>query len=97
MSTKLSYRVKPHATFGPVNQYGEGQVVELTPEEAKPFLDKLELIGEGDAPLLSDLPPLSNELNAQVPEELKLEQGIRLQDDLVPAKPKTQRKGKTES
>lgn len=107
MSAKLPYRVKPHAVFGPENQYREGQIVELTPEEAKPFLDKLELVGGEDAPLPSDLPPISNELGAEVPDDLKLQSdGIRLQDEELldpepeetkPAKPESARKGKAKS
>lgn len=109
MSTKLQYRVKPHATFGPMHEHKEGAIVELTAEEAQGFLDILELVGGEDAPLPSDA-PLQNEADMKVPGELKLDpDAIRLQDgsfsDLpteppdqpAPAKPKTARKGKAES
>ena len=36
------YRVKPGQRFGAQNQYGPGDKVLLSPEEAQGFLDKLE-------------------------------------------------------
>lgn len=38
------YRVKTGFRHGNLNQYGPGDVVELTEEEAAGFLDKLELV-----------------------------------------------------
>lgn len=38
------YRVKPGQRFGAQNQYGPGDKVLLSPEEAQGFLDKLELV-----------------------------------------------------
>lgn len=94
MSDKLQYRVKPHAAFGPAREYKEGAVVELTAEEAAPFLDLLDLIGGKDAPLPSDPPPpLQNDAGIEVPAELTFEEGIRLEGD----KPKSKKKSKGES
>jgi len=36
------YRVRPGMTHGLSDQYTEGDIVEMTEEEARPFLDKLE-------------------------------------------------------
>lgn len=93
MSQKLQYRVKPHAAFGPAREYKEGAVVELTAEEAAPFLDLLDLVGGKDAHLSSDLPPLQNDAGIEVPAELMFEEGIRLEGD----KPKSKKKSKGES
>lgn len=93
MSQKLQYRVKPHAAFGPAREYKEGAVVELTAEEAAPFLDLLDLVRGKDAPLSSDLPPLQNDAGIEVPAELMFEEGIRLEGD----KPKSKKKSKGES
>jgi hypothetical protein len=40
----MKYRVNPDFTFGSYDEYKEGDVVELTPEQASGFLDKLTLI-----------------------------------------------------
>ncbi len=40
---KYGYRVRPGYRHGTQNQYGPGDVVELTEVEAAGFLDKLEL------------------------------------------------------
>lgn len=41
---KYNYRVKAGRMHGAFNQYGPGDIVELTEDEAGGFLDKLELI-----------------------------------------------------
>ena len=44
---KQFYRVKDGVRHGANNQYGPGDIVELTPEEANGLLDKLELVEGG--------------------------------------------------
>ena len=41
---KQQYRVRAGVRFGKLKQYGPGDVVEMTAEEAAGFLDKLELV-----------------------------------------------------
>lgn len=55
---KQFYRVKDGMRHGANNQYGPGDIVELTPEEAAGLLDKLELVesGEPDEPDEPDEP-----------------------------------------
>lgn len=59
------FRVKPNMTFGPAGVYPAGTDVELTVEEAQPFLDKL-------IPLDDSPPVLKNDLGAQVPASQKV-------------------------
>lgn len=47
---KQFYRVKDGVRHGANNQYGPGDIVELTPEEANGLLDKLELVEGGQEP-----------------------------------------------
>jgi len=63
------YRVKAGRTFGPGGTIKAGEEVELTEIEAAGFLDKLELVGLAVTPLV---PGLRNDLDAVVPEELKI-------------------------
>jgi len=42
----MKYRVKPGRTWGPYKEYGPGDTLELTEEEAGGFLDTLELVKE---------------------------------------------------
>lgn len=42
----VTFRVKPGYRFGQNNQYGPGDNIELSVEEASGFLDKLELVAE---------------------------------------------------
>ena len=45
-----TYRVKIGYTFGGITLLSGGSLVELTDEEARGFLDKLELVEGGDLP-----------------------------------------------
>lgn len=99
-----TYRVKPRVTFGPAGMYKPGDLVELEESEAEGFKDKLELADKKQgAKTLLPVPSLKNDLNVEIPEELKLlseekEEGFRLSgEDIIPekpAKPRTQRKSK---
>lgn len=42
---KVKYKVRPGKFHGLMNEYQPGDVVELTPSEAKPFADKLYRLG----------------------------------------------------
>lgn len=42
---KVKFKVRPGKTHGLMGEYGPGDVVELTPSEAKPFADKLYRLG----------------------------------------------------
>jgi hypothetical protein len=61
-------QVKPNRTFGAGGKYKAGDRLQLSEEEAKPFLDKLELVSQ--APV-----GLQNELGVKVPDDLKLMPG----------------------
>lgn len=108
-----NYRVRQGHKFGPSGQYSAGAVLELTEAEAKGHADKLERLPDGEInPSGSQRAEvafgLQNELNAEVPAELKIippeteaeavqEDGPEAAQDVQsPAKPKSQRKGKTE-
>jgi len=47
---KYTYRVLPGRRFGPYNQYGPGDTIELTTDEAEGFRDILELVKGENAP-----------------------------------------------
>ena len=47
---KYTYKVKPGRRFGPFRQWGPGDTLELTPEEAEGFPDTLELVREPGTP-----------------------------------------------
>ncbi len=51
MDEKKQYRVRPGFRFGPFDELGPGDVVELTDVEAKGFTDKVELVVEVAATL----------------------------------------------
>lgn len=59
---KHKYRVREGFTYGAFGQFGPGSIVELTEEEAKHVMDKLELaeiihnVPDESAPLLPPLP-----------------------------------------
>jgi len=54
-----TYRVLPNRTHGRFDQYGPGSLVEMTPEEAGPFLGyKVEAVAE-EAPIVFDVASLS--------------------------------------
>ena len=91
---KLKFRVKPGAQFGPAGIHKAGDVVELTAEEAKGFLDKLIPLGDGAG--------LRNDLNMQIdpalmlttPDETAGEEFSLQSQEEKPSKPKTQRKAR---
>lgn len=58
-----TYRVKPGYWHGAANQYGPGDNIELSVEEAAGFLDKLVLVEEGD-----DRQPTTDDGQASRPE-----------------------------
>lgn len=71
-----TYQVKPGRTFGAGGKYKPGDRVQLTEEEAKPFLDKLQLISEqADSTPLAPVVGLRNDLGVKVPDDLKLMPG----------------------
>jgi hypothetical protein len=47
---KIIYQVKPGYRFGALDQYEPGDKVELSPEEAQGFLDKLQPVEEPSTP-----------------------------------------------
>jgi len=58
MGEKQTYRVKPGYRFGMLNELGEGDTVELTPQEAEGFKDKLVLVVvETPAPIADPATP----------------------------------------
>lgn len=61
MSEKKSYRVRPGCFFGAADEYKAGAMVELTAEEAAPFLGyKLDEAVEESAESTGDNPPPPN-------------------------------------
>lgn len=59
------YRVKPGKHHGTQAQYGSGDLVEYTEDEAAGFLDKLELVVETPAPIIPT--PTLEELASEKP------------------------------
>lgn len=57
----MQYRVRPGYRHGAQKQYGPGDVVELTEQEAAGFLDKLEPLAETAAPVV----PADDEADAE--------------------------------
>lgn len=76
------YRVKQGKKFGSGGQYPAGTILELTEAEAKGFKDKLELapddalVGSTQEVVPHEDLQFKNELNAEVPEELKIMPGV---------------------
>lgn len=52
---KYTYKVLPGHVWGPYREYGPGQTVELTVDEAEGFRDSLALVKDKDTP--ADLDP----------------------------------------
>lgn len=52
------YRVRPGFRHGKSKQFGPGDVVELTDEEASGFSDKLELVAPQPEPVEADTEPV---------------------------------------
>jgi len=50
MPKTYTYRVLPGRSFGPYREYGPGSTIELTPEEAEGFPDKLEIVRSPETP-----------------------------------------------
>lgn len=55
---KNLYRVRPGFRHGKDKQFGPGDTVELTAEEAAGFLDKLELVAPEPDPVEAELEPV---------------------------------------
>lgn len=84
----MKYRVKKGKKFGSGGQFTAGMIIELSEEEASGFLDKLEpapdnaLVGSTQEVVPHEEPGFKNELDAEVPEDLKIMPGvINLADD----------------
>jgi len=79
------YKVKAGMYFGASRQYGPGAVVTLDAIAARRFLDKLELVpGTENVELPLQDPGLANDLEVQVPDEMKLMPGT-MGEDTEPA------------
>lgn len=83
-----SYRVRPGVRFGAAKQHGPGDVVELSEEEAKGFLDKLELVREPDPPAPPPVPPSDEKPKADEQGEGDEDKGDESQDEKPKAKGK---------
>jgi hypothetical protein len=102
------YRVKPRVAYGPRNEYKPGDIVELTPEEAAGFLDKLEPVEQTQAVKFRPPAGLRNDLNMKIDPKDKIlseEQTFRINEpesvsesvddgpaEVGPPKKRTQRK-----
>jgi hypothetical protein len=61
MPGKYKYRVRDGFEYGPRGEYKAGSIVELTEDEARYVLDKLEL-----AEIVQNVPPVTSPTNEQV-------------------------------
>lgn len=96
-----TYRVRDGKTFGPAGMYKAGMTIEMEEADAAPFLDKLQPMEQVQADVNPPVPSVRNDLNAVIPEELKLlpeeeetEEAFKIEPLEVEAEPPSKSKAK---